>query len=83
MYMPSAAPWSTTLVSPVTIETPALAAASAMSATISSERVDREALFEDERGRQGEGAGAHHGQVVDGAVHGQVACRAARESAVA
>ena len=34
MYMPSAAPRSTTLVSPVTIETPAAAAASAMSATI-------------------------------------------------
>ena len=35
MYMPSAAPRSTTLVSPVTMDTPAAAAASAMSATIS------------------------------------------------
>ena len=35
MYRPSAAPRSTTLVSPVTMDTPAAAAASAMSATIS------------------------------------------------
>ena len=35
MYTPSAAPFPTTLVSPVTICTPALAAASLMSATIS------------------------------------------------
>ena len=34
MYIPSAAPRSTTLVSPVTTATPAAAAASAMSATI-------------------------------------------------
>ena len=34
MYMPSAAPRSTTFVSPVTTSTPAAAAASAMSATI-------------------------------------------------
>ena len=34
MYIPSAAPRSTTLVSPVTIEIPTVAAASAMSATM-------------------------------------------------
>ena len=41
MYMPSAAPRSTTFVSPVTTDTPAAAAASAMSATIPVGRPSR------------------------------------------
>ncbi len=42
--------------------------------------VDGEPLLEHEGGRQRQRSGPHHGQVVDGAVHGQVAHRAAGEA---
>ena len=81
MYRPSAAPRSTTLVSPATMATPAARAASAMSATMSRSSAIGEALLEHERGRQPPRPGPEHGEVVDGAVHGEVPDRPAREEA--
>ncbi len=44
-----------------------------------AQHVDGQALLEHEGGGEREGARPHHGQVVDGPVHGQVAHRAAGE----
>ncbi len=45
-----------------------------------SQRIDGKALLQNETRRKGERAGAHDGEVIDGAVHGQVAGRSAREA---
>ena len=63
----------TTLVSPVTIETPAAAAAAAIDATTSRQFLHRQALLHDERGGKTERPGAAHRQVVHRSVDGQFA----------
>ena len=56
------------------------AAASAMSATIVAQRLDREALLEHECRRERSGSGAHHREVVDRAVDREVTDRSAGET---
>ena len=80
MYMPSALPRSTTLVSPVTTSTPARRLASAMAAISARNASAGESFLEDERGRDGERPSARDGEVVDRAVHGELADRTAREA---
>ena len=80
MYMPSAAPRSTTLVSPATIWTSAASAACAMASTSARRSTGGQALLQD----QGEGerrrARSRYGQVVDGSVHREIPDRATREA---
>ncbi len=64
MKTPSPLPRSTTLVSPVTMVTPAAAAASAMEAATRRRSFDGKAFFDDESGAQIERRGAAHGQIV-------------------
>ena len=75
---PSAPPLPTTLVSPVTIPTPASAAV-AHRRDDRSEDFEFQTLFEDEAGGQPDGLGPAAGKVVDGSVDGEVADVAARE----
>ena len=73
MNTPSPLPRSTTFVSPVTIRTPTSSAARRIEATIRSQRLQRQALFENEARAQGQRPRPGHGQVVDRAVDGQLA----------
>ena len=79
-YILSAWPRSTTLVSPVTICTPAASAAPRRRLDLGAQLVGRQALLEHEREAQRQRPRARHGQVVHGAVHGQLADRAAGEA---
>ena len=79
-YISSAWPRSTTLVSPVTICTPAASAARGDRLDLGAQLVGGEALLEHQRQAQRERARARHREVVDGAVHRQLADRAAREA---
>ena len=79
MNSPSAAPRPTTLVSPVTICTPAAPRRLGHVGDDLAQLVDREALLDHERRRQPRGLRALHREVVHGAVHREVADRAARE----
>ena len=73
-------PLCTTLVSPVTTCDPGRVRPPArMDSAIRGQVGDGEALLQDEPGRQVQRRGAGHGQVVDGAVDGQVADVAAGE----
>jgi hypothetical protein len=78
MKTPSPLPRSTTLVSPVTTGTPASFAARAMDSTM-REVGQRKAFFEDEAGGKIQRLRAHHGDVVDRAMHRQAADVAAGE----
>ena len=80
MYIPSAWPRSTTFVSPATICTPASRAAARDRVDLGAEGLRREALLEHQRERQRERTGAGHREVVDGAVDGELADRAAGEA---
>ncbi len=75
----SAAPRPTTLVSPVTIRAPAFAAARAADAVIAPQLLERQPLLDDVGERDRDRLGAHHRQVVDRAVDGQLADVPARE----
>jgi hypothetical protein len=79
MKTPSPLPRSTTLVSPVTIRTPATRAASAMEQTMRCRSASAHAFLQDEADRQREGVRPAHGDVVDRAVDGERADIAARE----
>ena len=79
MNMPSPLPRSTTLVSPVTIGTPAPPRGRPHGLHDAPQVVHGQALLEDEAGRQGQRPRPAHGQVVDRAVHRQRADVAARE----
>ena len=75
----SALPRGTTLVSPVTTLTPAASAARRIELDHAAEHGDVEPLLEDERRRHGQRHRAADGEVVDGAVDGQLADVAPRE----
>ena len=76
MYMPSALPCSTTLVSPPAITTPARRAAAAMART-SASRIGGQSGFENESHDQASARAPGHRQVVYRAVHRQFADGAA------
>ena len=69
MKTPSPLPFSTTLVSPVTIGTPASRAAARHAGNDAFQIGERKPLLQDEAGREVERPRARHGDVVDGAVH--------------
>ena len=78
MYMPSALPCSTTLVSPPTIATPARARGVGHRAHLGLEHLGRQPGLEHERRRPAPSARApRHGQIVHRAVDRQLADRAA------
>ena len=79
MKMPSPLPRSTTLVSPVTIRTPAAWAASRHRRHHAAERFHRQPLFENEARAEIGRLGPGHRQVVDRAADGQRADVAAGE----
>ncbi len=79
-YIESQRPRSTTLVSPATISTPAAGGGGCDRLDLGAQVVGREALLEHERERQRERARAGHREVVDGAVDGELADRAAGEA---
>ena len=73
MNRPSQAPRSTTLVSPVTMDTPASSAVAAIDCTQQAQLGDREALLEDEGGGQRQRPRRRRRQVVHRAAHRQAA----------
>jgi hypothetical protein len=77
--IPSPWPRPTTLVSPVTTQTPASAAVAAMESRISSRSDALESFGEDEAQRDSQRFGATDGQIVDGSADGEPADIAARE----
>ena len=80
MYIPSPWPRSTTFVSPATISTPAASAAVGDRLDLGPQLVGRQALLEDQREAERERPRAGHREVVDGAVHRELADRAAGEA---
>ena len=78
-YIPSAWPRSTTLVSPATISTPADAGRVGDRLDLGPQLVRRQALLEHERERQRERPRPGDREVVHGAVHRELADRAAGE----
>ena len=81
MYMRSALPCSTTLVSPPAMTTPARARGLGHGANFGFQNFGRQAGFEHEGDHQRLGARARDGEIVDRAVDRQFADGAARESA--
>ena len=79
MKILSAVPFGTTLVSPVTTDTPAARRPLAHGGDDRLQLLDRKALLDDQRDAQVQRAGPAHGQIVHGAVNGQLADVAARE----
>ena len=79
MNMPSALPRSTTLVSPVTSRTPAVAAASTHRHRDPAQGRNRQPLLQYEADAEIERPRSTHGEVVDGAVDGESADVAAGE----
>ncbi len=77
MYMPSALPCSTTLVSPPAMRTPAFARRLAMARTSASQDIGGQSGFENEGDDQGFGSGAGDGEIVHRAVDGEFADGAA------
>ena len=75
MYIPSAAPWSTTFVSPGDDRNARSGGGFCHVGDDLAERFDREALLENEGRRECNRAGSHHRQVVDGAMHGEMTHR--------
>ena len=80
MYIPSAAPRSTTLVSPPTMSHLRGVRGRRDRLDLGLQVVRREPLLEDQRERERARARARHGEVVHGPVDGEVADRAAREA---
>ncbi len=80
MYMPSAWPRSTTLVSPATIWTSASRAARSDRLHLLAQRLRGQALLEHERERQRERTSTGHREVVDGPVDRELADRATGEA---
>ncbi len=77
MYMRSALPCSTTLVSPPTMRTPASRAASAMACNFCLQYFGGQARFENESDDQSFGTCARNGEVVYGTIDGEFADGAA------
>ena len=79
-YIRSAWPRSTTLVSPATTATPGRLRGPRRSPRPRPELLRREPLLQDQGERERRGPRPGHGQVVDGAVHRELADRAAGEA---
>ena len=77
MYMPSALPCSTTLVSPPAMRTPAAFGRLGHGANFGFQNSSGKARFEDERDHHRFGFGARNGEVIHRSVHGELADGAA------